>query len=205
MQLIIVKRFLKGETPSIPLPPGVDELSSNPSTGSWLLVSQSPTLTREVECQTSPSEQALCHRPRARVKRFFGLIIHWGTRLCVFFCAKPKLPKLNYGGLQAPQLHCLATSSPSNSSLHIPQSVQYCQTNSQIISFTGFFQEGHYSGTINYWQRCFSSGTSSLTVTSHFFHELRGSHPNSFVKSTLPNFWTSMSIVLLTVSLQEAS
>ena len=38
---------------------------------------------------------------------------------------KSKLPKLNYGGLQAPQLHCFATSLQSKSSLHTPKSVQY--------------------------------------------------------------------------------
>ena len=42
--LLRLKRFLKGETPSIPLPPGIDDdVVSNPSTTSWLLISQSST------------------------------------------------------------------------------------------------------------------------------------------------------------------
>ena len=75
-----VKRFLKGETPSVPLPPGIDDdATSNPSTASWLLVSQSGTQTqtnhikntKDVECQTTPFGQPLYHRPRACAKHFF--------------------------------------------------------------------------------------------------------------------------------------
>ena len=64
--ITIVKRFLKGEAPSIPLPPGTDdEVVSNPSTESWLLISQSSTRqrahhvasTKEAECQTRPAIQ----------------------------------------------------------------------------------------------------------------------------------------------------
>ena len=58
--ITILKRLLAGDTPSILLPPGIDDdATSNPSTGSSLLVSQNGTQanhvknTKEVECQTS--------------------------------------------------------------------------------------------------------------------------------------------------------
>ena len=145
--ITIVKSFLKGDTPSIPLPPSIDdELTSNPSTGSWLLVSQSPTQsnhmnsTKEVECQTSPSEQALYHRPRACAKRFFGLSTDAPASV-PSFAPKSKLPKLNYGGLQAPQLHCFAISLQSNSSLHTPQSVQYLKPNRKSLPSPASFRK----------------------------------------------------------------
>ena len=129
--ITIVKRFLKGETPSIPLPPGIaDDMTSNPSTGSWLLVSQNGTQanhtknTKEVECQTSPNGPPLYHCPRACAKRFFGLS-NDAPASVPSFPPKSRLPKLHHGGLQAPQLHCFATSSCSDPYPRTPQPVPY--------------------------------------------------------------------------------
>ncbi len=116
--ITIVKRFLKGETPSIPIPPGIeDEVVSNPSTASWLLISQSPTRqrsnpitsTKEAECQTMSALQPFYSRPRACIKRSLGLSGDT-PRPAPSFLPRSKVPKLNVGGLQPPKLHCFATS-----------------------------------------------------------------------------------------------
>ena len=131
--ITIVKRFLRGDTPSIPLPADIDEeLTSDPSTGSWSLVSQSgksgtPSKqinpTKEVECQTSSSAPTENSYPRASVKHFLGLSAH-KPAAAPSFEPKSKLPKLTYGGLEAPRLHCFATASLSSPLSHTPQHVQ---------------------------------------------------------------------------------
>ncbi len=129
--ITIVKPFLKGETPSVPLPPDIDDdATSHPSTGSWLLVSHSGTQanhaknTKEVECQTTPLGPPLHHRPRFCAKRFFDLSKDDPTSV-PSFSTRSKLPKLHYGGLQASQLDCFGTSSGSDPCLRAPQPVPY--------------------------------------------------------------------------------
>ena len=154
--ITIVKRFLKGETPSIPLPPGIDhEVASNPSTARWLLISQSPTRqqfnqiisTKEAECQTLSASQPFYSRPQACIKRSWGL--SGDTPLpAPSFLPKSKAPKLDYEGLQPPKLHFFATSLLSNPLSPLQQTAPFLKpTPKSLPSPTSF--RNTYCITVN--------------------------------------------------------
>ena len=114
--ITIVKRFLNRTTPPIPLPNDTDE-DSNSQSGSWLLLSQSaedpevpPTSsTTTVGCQTRASPQLSYDKPRSSLNT---LRFHNDTEALSppSFSPKSKLPRLQYGGLQVPKLHCFESS-----------------------------------------------------------------------------------------------
>ena len=96
--ITIVKHFLKCETPSIPLPPGIDdEIVSNPSTESWLLISQSFTrqvanLTKEAECQIQSALQSFTAIPDPASNA------PWVSPLVPSFKLESKVPNLTMAG-----------------------------------------------------------------------------------------------------------
>ena len=71
----VVNRFLKRQTPQIPLPPNIDEEYDSRS-DSWLLVSKSQSSPRDpqaqttssIACQTSSFSETTNHRPRSQVR-----------------------------------------------------------------------------------------------------------------------------------------
>ena len=111
--ITIVKRFLNRTTPSIPLPEDIDDDPAHSE--SWLLISQSnddpeafPTSSATVACQTSALPQ-LYEKPRSNLEKTRPL--HRAEALQPpSFKPKSKLPRLQYGGLQAPEPHCFASS-----------------------------------------------------------------------------------------------
>ena len=114
--ITIAKKFLNRTTPPIPLPNDIDE-DSNSQSGSWLLLSQSaedpevpPTSsTTTVGCQTRASPQLSYDKPRSSLNT---LCFHNDTEALSppSFSPKSKLPRLQYGGLQVPKLHCFESS-----------------------------------------------------------------------------------------------
>ncbi len=89
--ITIVKRFLKGETPAIPLPPGIDESTSNPSTGSWLLVSNSPAQSNHFNLTKGSGVPNISNgtdsvRPPQGMCKTFLWTIHRCPHLATFFC-----------------------------------------------------------------------------------------------------------------------
>ena len=186
--ITIVKRFLKGETPSIPIPPGIeDEVVSNPSTASWLLISQSSarqqsnpiTSTNEAECQTMSALQPFYSRPRACIKRSLGL--SGDTPLpAPSFLPRSKVPKLNVGALQTPKLYCFARS---------------------MLSSPTSFRKIFYCITVNGRQTFLNQN--ELVLNLDIFTK-SNSLPNSFVKFTIWNFWTNTLIASQTAWVQEA-
>ena len=113
--ITIVKRFLNRTTPSIPLPDDIDDDPASHSE-SWLLISQTtedlevlPTSIATVACQTSASPQPLYEKPRSNLEK--NRFLHRTEALPPpLFKPKSKLPRLHYGGLQAPELHCFSSS-----------------------------------------------------------------------------------------------
>ncbi len=113
----VVKRFRHRDAPSIPLPENIDEdITSQAS--SWLVISrgsQQPTVDlginpSEIACQTMASPQPFYERPRSKLKKR----LHSPSDVALqppVFLPKSKLPKLQYGGLQPPHLHCFTSSS----------------------------------------------------------------------------------------------
>ena len=91
--------------------------------------------------QTSPRGPPLFHRPRACAKRFFDSSRDAPASVPSFTTPKSKLPKLHYGGLQAPQLHCFATSSCSDPYLHTPQPVQYLKPTPKSLPSPASFRK----------------------------------------------------------------
>ena len=83
---------------------------------SWLLISQTtedpevlPTSRVTVACQTTASPQPLYEKPRPNLEK--NRLLHRTEALPPpSFKPKSKLPRLHYGGLQAPKLHCFASS-----------------------------------------------------------------------------------------------
>ena len=102
--IAIVKRFLNGTTPSIPLPQDIDDDPASHSE-SRLLISQTtedlevlPTSIATVACQTSASPQPLYERPRSSLEK--NHLLHRAEALPPpSFEPKSKLPRLHYGGL----------------------------------------------------------------------------------------------------------
>ncbi len=110
----IVKRLLKGETPSIPLPPGIDDdLTSNPSTASWLLLSQSCTRKQSNPITSTPNyvgPAALLQSPPSMHYTLSGTT-RWYTSPCAIF-SKPRRLSLFMGACNpqsftALRHHCL--------------------------------------------------------------------------------------------------
>ncbi len=204
--ITIVKRFLKGETPSIPLPPGIDhEVASNPSTAWWLLISQSSTRqqsnqiisTKEAECQTLSASQPFYSRPQACIKRSWGL--SGDTPLpAPSFLPKSKAPKLDYEGLQPPKLHCLATSLLSNPLSPLQQTAPFLKpTPKSLPSPTSF--RNTYCITVNDF-----SEPERARSQPHDIFSKPISPPNSFVKFTSQNFWVNALTASRTAWVQEA-
>ena len=146
----MVKRFLKNETPDLPLPINIDDDKvSLPSSASWPVVSdatakaastdQKPTLT--VGCQTLPQGQVNSRGPRTNVKR-----------LCPYdadtplqppkFGLKSKPPSLHYSGLQPPTLHCLATSLPEAEAFDTQISITIMRSTSKSLPCPSSFRKG---------------------------------------------------------------
>ena len=123
----IVKRFLNRTTPSIPLPGDIDEESTSPS-GTWLLVSQN---TESPEPQLTPTTTTIAGQTMAPPHPFYETPrSNMGKNrprqetdalLPPLFRPRSKLPKLKYGGLQSPNLHCFASSLNINYTADIPQ------------------------------------------------------------------------------------
>ena len=93
--ITIVKRFLQGEPPSIPLPPGIDDdVASHSSTAPWLWISQSPTKQqptentseREAECQTISALQPFYNR--LNMHQTLASCSGRHTSTSTFFCTK---------------------------------------------------------------------------------------------------------------------
>ena len=113
--ITIVKRFLNRTTPPISLPEDIDDDPASHSE-SWLLISQTtegpevlPPSIATVACQTSAPPQPLYEKPRSNLEK--NRLLHQAEALPPpSFKPKSKLPRLQYGGLQAPELHCFASS-----------------------------------------------------------------------------------------------
>ena len=111
----VVNRFLKRQTPQIPLPPNIDEEYDSRS-DSWLLVSKSQSSPRDpqaqttssIACQTSSFSETTEHRPRSQVRD--DLYDEQDALPPPSFRPRSKLPKLHYGGLPKPPLHCFTSS-----------------------------------------------------------------------------------------------
>lgn len=117
----IVNRFLKRQTPQVPLPPDIDEEYDSRSE-SWVMVSNSrSTVTRtpakptsNMACQTSSFSETTNHRPRSRVPD--NLYDERDALPPPCFGPKAKLPRLHYGGLPKPPLHCFTSHKPPTNS-----------------------------------------------------------------------------------------
>ena len=207
--ITIVKHFLKGETPSVPLPPNIDDdATSNPSTGSWLLVSHSGTQanhaknTKEVECQTTPLGPPLHHRPRFCAKRFFDLSKDDPTSV-PSFSTRSKLPKLHYGGLQASQLDCFATASGSDPCLRAPQPVPYLKPTPKSLPSRASFRKA-IATVQSTTEKDASEAQPARSQLRTIFYEIPFAS-KIFCEIHNSEFWTNTMIALLTVSAQVAS
>ncbi len=96
--ITIVKRFLNRTTPSIPLP---EDIGDEPTT---------------VACQTSAPLQ-FQEEPRSSLKKNVPLH-HEEALQPPSFKPRSKLPRLHYGGLQIPELHCFASSLTTSDTAH---------------------------------------------------------------------------------------
>ena len=111
----VVNRFLKRQTPQIPLPPNIEEEYDSRS-DSWLLFSKSQSSPRDpqaqttssIACQTSSFSETTEHRPRSQVRD--DLYDEQDALPPPSFRPRSKLPKLHYGGLPKPPLHCFTSS-----------------------------------------------------------------------------------------------
>ena len=120
--ITIVKRFLNRTTPSIPLP---EDIGDEPASilESWLLIPQSnedpdvpPTSSTTVACQTSAPLQ-FQEEPRSSLKK--NVPLHQEEALQPpSFKPRSKLPRLHYGGVQIPELHCFASSLTTSDTAH---------------------------------------------------------------------------------------
>ncbi len=116
--ITIVKRFLNRATPPVPLPDDIDDESTSAS-GSWLLLPNSTegngvTLhvsTADRGCQTQGLSQISYPMARSTIN-MLGSRSETGALSPPPFRPKSKLPRLQYGGLQAPNLHCFTSSLP---------------------------------------------------------------------------------------------
>ena len=111
----VVNRFLNRHTPQVPLPPNIDEEYDSHS-DSWLVLSKSQNSlhdtqdqpTSSIACQTSSFSETTEHRPRSQVRDHL-----YGEQDALpppSFQPRSKLPKLHYGGLPKPHLHCFTSS-----------------------------------------------------------------------------------------------
>ena len=105
----IVKRFLNRTTPSIPLPGDIDEESTSPSRTCLLGPEQLTPTTTTIACQTMASPHPFYETPRSNMGKNQPRQ-ETDALLPPSFRPRSKLPKLNYGGLQPPNLHCFASS-----------------------------------------------------------------------------------------------
>ena len=111
----VVNRFLKRQTPQVPLPPNIDEEYDSRS-DSWLVFSKSQSSPRDTQdqptssiaCQTSCFSETTEHRPRSQVRDH--LYDEQDALPPPSFQPRSKLPKLHYGGLPKPPLHCFTSS-----------------------------------------------------------------------------------------------
>ena len=110
----VVNRFLNRHTPQVPLPPNIDEEYDSHSE-SWLVVSKSQNSlhgtqaqpTSSVACQTSSFSETTKHRPRSQIRD--DLYDEQDALPPPSFQPRSKLPKLHYGGLPKPHLHCFTS------------------------------------------------------------------------------------------------
>ena len=106
--------------------------------------------TKEAVCQTQSGIQPLYCHPRSCIKRCLG--ISSDTPLPVpSFKPKSKMPKLDYGGLQPPSLHCFATSLFSESPSTPPQETIFLKPTPKSLPFPTSFRKTltHVQSTSN--------------------------------------------------------
>ncbi len=193
LPITIVKRFLNRTTPSIPLPEDIDDDPAHSE--SWLLISQPnadpeafPTSSATVACQTSALPQ-LYETARSNLEKTRPL--HRAEALQPpSFKPKSKLPRLHYGGLQAPELDCFAS---SLTTVHTAP-----PTHSSDL------QPNHYLPLLHFARLlpCYSEQLTKMNQMQREPHSSYAtfsmkldSHPNSIVKSITPHLLTNISIV----------
>ena len=123
----------------------LDDEQGSPS-GSWLLLSNSndedvtPTqvTTTDQGCQTQPRYPSTAPKPRSTIRPFEAISTQAGLPPPTFL-PKSKLPRLHYGGLTSPDLHCFGSSLiPKDKTTPVKNSIFLAPTAKSLPSPTTF-------------------------------------------------------------------
>ena len=180
--ITIVKRFLNRTTPSIPLP---EDIGDEPTT---------------VACQTSAPLQ-FQEEPRSSLKKNVPLH-HEEALQPPSFKPRSKLPRLHYGGLQIPELHCFASSLTTSDTAHPQKADVFFKPTATSLASPATFRKAAIS-----LQSTATTKTNQMQKEPDLFfvkYSMKfDSHPNFIVKFTTLNLSTNISTVLLIVPALE--
>ena len=183
----------------------IDDIDDEPcsSSESWLLISQSRadpevplTSVASVTCQTTTPLPAQ-DQPRANVKK--NLLLHREEPLQPpTFKLKSKLPRLHYGGLEIPELHCFTSFVTAHSGTDTQVYNSLMRPTAKSLPSPATFRKATTS-LQSTAQKDESDADRARSVLKDIFYMMLVFHPSCIVRSTLQHLLINISTALPTV------